>query len=282
MAEFLKQYGDTEGPLGIPIRDRQAKALEAILKALPQEDRQLCHLVTAKAPTELLDGERSDVSWISTESTDREQEIVIAKGMNDSQFAGNPLVTMNHCYSQPPVGRSLWRKRAKDGPLTGIKAKTQYPVKPVDWNTDTNWPPDSAFQLIKAGLLNGKSVGFIRLKSHSPTSQEISKNPDTYANVDRVIDEWLLVEYACTFLPTNQDSLVEAVSKSNIFVPPTWLPKAPDGPSHLPTTPAPASIPFTPFTEIEAAVRRSLEAVAPDTIINHAVQQAFHKARGGV
>jgi hypothetical protein len=47
---FLKQYGDTEGPLGIPMKDRQAKALEQILKALPAEDRVLSHLVVTKAP----------------------------------------------------------------------------------------------------------------------------------------------------------------------------------------------------------------------------------------
>jgi len=30
--------------------------------------------------------------------------------MDDSQFALNPIVTLNHDYSMPPVGRSLWRK----------------------------------------------------------------------------------------------------------------------------------------------------------------------------
>ena len=119
MTQFFKQYGDTEGPLGIPMKDKQAQAVEQILKSLPAEDRVLCRFVTTKAPTELMDGERSDVSWISTESVDRENEIVIARGMNDSQFAGNPLVTCNHSYWQPPVGRSLWRKKAKDGTLVG-------------------------------------------------------------------------------------------------------------------------------------------------------------------
>ena len=38
--------------------------LDSLLKALPAEDRQLVHLVTAKA---VMDGERADVSWITTE-----------------------------------------------------------------------------------------------------------------------------------------------------------------------------------------------------------------------
>jgi hypothetical protein len=48
-------------------------------------------------------GERSDVSWISVETPDRQKEVVIAKGMNDSQFAVNPLVTLEHNYQLPPV-----------------------------------------------------------------------------------------------------------------------------------------------------------------------------------
>src|SRR5271155_2007747 len=98
MPDFLKTYGDTEGPLGLPMKDKQAKTLEQILKALPEEDRKLIRLITAKAPAEVLDGERADVSWITTEEVDRDKEIVIAKGMNDSQFAQNPLVTLQHCY----------------------------------------------------------------------------------------------------------------------------------------------------------------------------------------
>ena len=106
--------------------------------------------------------------------------------MDDSHFKLNPIVTMNHAYCQPPVGRSLWRKRAKDGPLAGIKAKTQYPKKPDAWPND-DWHPDSVLQLIQAGMLQGKSVGFVRLKSHAPSSHEIAANP-ALAEVSRVID----------------------------------------------------------------------------------------------
>jgi hypothetical protein len=49
------------------MRDAQAAMLDNLLKALPAEDRQLVRLVSAKAPTEVTDGERADVSRISTE-----------------------------------------------------------------------------------------------------------------------------------------------------------------------------------------------------------------------
>ena len=271
---FLKQYGDTEGPLGLPMKDKQARTLDQVLRALPAEDRQLIRLVAAKAPTELLDGERADVSWITTETVDRDQEIVIARGMNDSQFAANPLVTMQHCYGQPPVGRSLWRKKTKDGQVAGIKAKTQYPARPSDW-TDACWPPDTAFALIKAGLLQGKSIGFVRLKSHGPSSHEIAAKPEL-ANVSRIIDEWLLLEYACTFLPTNQDALVESVSKSQIEMPADWLKLA-----GFDAAPAPV-VPFTALSEVEAAVRRALAGINPRALAAKAVRDACDKARGRI
>ncbi len=273
--EFLKSHYDTEGPLGIPMRDAQAQLLESLLKALPAEDRELCRLVTAKAPTEVMDGERADVSWITTEEIDRECEIVVARGMNDSHFKLNPIVTMNHAYGQPPVGRSLWRKRAKDGPLVGVKAKTQYPNKPAAWTGD--WMPDTVLALIQAGMLQGKSVGFIRLKAHAPSSHEIAADP-AMAQVRRVIDEWLLIEYACTFLPMNQAALVEAVSKSGVGAEAL----AQLGVT-MPETPVPAllpSVPFTPESEIYRAINRGIAAFDFEGLARRAVADGLDR-RGG-
>src|SRR5262245_13170279 len=104
--DFDKKHYDTEGPLGIPMRDAQATMLDGLLKALPAEDRQLVRLVTAKAPTEVMDGERADVSWITTEEIDRETEIVVSRGMNDSHFNLNPIVTKNHAYGARPSVRA--------------------------------------------------------------------------------------------------------------------------------------------------------------------------------
>src|SRR5581483_3684005 len=151
MTTFIKHYGDSEGPLGFPMADKAAQALDALLKTLPRTpEYDYRHAVVTKAPTELNPGERSDVSWISTESVDRAGEVVRARGMDDSQFQANPLVTLGHAYDLPPVGRSLWRKRTRDGNLVGIKAKTQYPARPAAWPGDDPWPPDKVFALIQA------------------------------------------------------------------------------------------------------------------------------------
>src|SRR5688500_5540201 len=118
--DFLKQYWDTEGPLGFPMKDKDAKALEEVLSKHPEHEYQ--NLVVEKAMTEVSPGERADVSWISTEDVDRQREIVLAAGMDDTHFKANPIVTMAHNYQIPPVGRSLWRKKVRDGETRGIKA----------------------------------------------------------------------------------------------------------------------------------------------------------------
>ena len=139
----------TEGPLGFPVTDRQAFALDSLLKALPKEDAfRYRKALQTKGPAEILSGERSDVSWISTEDPDRVREVVLARGMNDSQFKQNPIVTLQHAYWLPPVGKSLWRRRVKDGNLVGIKAKTQYPPRPEAWPEGEVWPSDKVFALL--------------------------------------------------------------------------------------------------------------------------------------
>jgi hypothetical protein len=217
MAPHPLTHATTEGPLGFPMTDRQAVALDQILKALPKGDEFRYRKATiAQAPSEVLSGERSDVSWISTEEPDRTGDVVLARGLNDSQYRLNPIVTMQHAWYLPPVGKSLWRKVVKDGDRHGVKAKTQYPLRPADWPRDKEWPADLAFSLVQADLLRGKSIGFLPTKVHPPSRDELTK--PGWEKVALVIDEWLLLEYACTFLPTQQNALVEAVSKSAVKV----------------------------------------------------------------
>lgn len=182
MSDWLKDhYGNTEGPLGFPMLDKYARQLDTLLKTLPKtKDFEYRKAVSQKGISELNPGERSDVSWISTESVDRAGEIVMAKGMNDSQFQGNPVVTLGHAYHIPPAGKSLWRKKSKDGELVGIKAKTQYPLMPEGWKEQ--WMPDMVFPLVQSGLLNGKSIGFLPTKAHltdKKESQKLGCDPDT-------------------------------------------------------------------------------------------------------
>jgi hypothetical protein len=68
----------------------------------------------AAPTTEFSEGERADVAWIQTAAIDLAKEIVIAASFRDDLYNANPIVTLNHSYYEPPIGRSLWRKKVED------------------------------------------------------------------------------------------------------------------------------------------------------------------------
>jgi hypothetical protein len=271
MPPFLKPYYDTEGPFGLPMRDAQAQQLDALLKTLPREAPfEPQKSILTKGIAELLPGERADISWISEESMDRQGDIVLAAGMDDAHFQLNPLVTMNHAYWMPPVAKSLWRKRATDGPLIGIKAKTQYHRRPDTWPPDTDWPPDVAFTLVQSGLLRGKSVGFLPTKVRRPSSEETERTP-ALSRVRFIIEKWILLEYACVYLPAQQHAVVESVSKNipaDVRQALGWNPQTPT--------------PFTPLSEIERALHRRLAALNIPHLFQSALDRGWQKLRGRI
>jgi hypothetical protein len=68
-------------------------------------------------------------------------------------------------------------------------------------------------------MLNGKSIGFLPLKCHTPESEEYAKAGCEAGGVKYVIDEWLLLEYAVCFIPMNSGLLVEAVCNETVDLP---------------------------------------------------------------
>jgi len=317
---WLKQhYGSAEGPLGFPMTDKQAFALEAIIKSLPKDNAYAYRKIIVgdssasgvsndpgtgaltrparhqfKAVTEVSSGERSDVSWISTEDPDRVGDVVCARGMNDGQFRLNPIVTLNHSYSMPPVGRSLWRKVVKDGPLRGVKAKTLYPPRPASWLEAKDWPADVAFSLVQADLLHGKSIGFLPVKVHVPDAQEKSQRLGDgalggHGEINLIIDEWILLEYACVVLPAQQNAVVESVSKAGSTEDAKATAVNSFGAIEFPSLPQEfqkalglghgslalqmtgldhkASIPFTSLTEMERAIAEHIQKINVQELI---------------
>ena len=297
MDHLRQYYGSCEGPLGFPMQDRQATVVDTLLKSLPKGKEFEYRRLSGErlAATETSPGERSDVSWITTESPDRQNEVVIARGMNDSQFALNPIVTLNHCYHMPPVGKSLWRKRAKDGSLVGIKAKTQYPPAPTNWPDGEGWPPDCAFALVQADLLRGKSIGFLPTAVHVPSEKERrgeerpgdgeTRGRGDWSNVELVIDEWILLEYACVFLPAQQNAVVENVSKtlpgdaamSKSFAKALGLN---EGRGARDQGRGNEGIVFTSLSEAESCIMRRIANWKPD--IDHVVREVIDRYRGRI
>jgi hypothetical protein len=179
--------------------------------------------------------------------------VPVAAGFRDDLYKANPIVTLNHSYYEPPIGRSLWRKKVKDGDRRGVKAKTAYPQRPQEW-TEPDWAPDNAWALVKSGLMAGKSIGFLTTKAHSPSDDEVRKRPEL-ANVRRIIDEWVLLEYACCWQPMNPEALVEAVNKSLVSAAALKFIGA-----ELPVA-GTGVVPFVPLSEYQKALERALAKV---------------------
>ena len=96
----------------------------------------------------------------------------------------------------------------------------------------------------------GKSIGFLPTKIHLPTEKELEQ--PGWDKVNLVIDEWLLLEYACVYLPAQQNAVVESVSKAGIGNQESGI-RQPDSRFLIPD-----SCPHTSLKAIEEAVLNRL------------------------
>jgi hypothetical protein len=116
------------------------------------------------------------------------------------------------------------------------------------------------------------SVGFLPLRVHAPDDREAHSRGWTEP-VRLVIDEWLLLEYACVTLPANQHALVEAVAKGGLSLAHPVR--------HALGLDQDRVVAFTPLEEVEQAVRRQLAAHLP-ALVEQAVAAALDRARGRI
>ena len=137
-------------------------------------------------------GERTDVSFITTDAVDRDGEVVIPAGGDWSSY--NRVVTFSHRYDQFPVGSNWWI-RAKGN---GLIAKTHYPQKPSDWG-DTPWLPS------RDSALDAATRADVHREEHRLPAPELRGV--------RIIDRWLGVEYAVAPVPCNPEAEMHAVAK---------------------------------------------------------------------
>jgi hypothetical protein len=125
----------------------------------------------------------------------------------------------------------------------------------------------------------GKIIGFLTLKSRGPTDEEIKRKPEL-SGVRRIVEEWMLLEYACCWLPMNPEALVEAVSKSGV-APETLKFVGAEMPAKPPAPPIPV-IPMTPLYEIENAIERATQALDAGANVRSLVEDTTYRLLGRV
>ena len=145
--------------------------------------------------------ERSSTELINTADLDRDNEILLPKGVVLDHYKKNPQVLWAHDYRQPPIGRAAWVK--KDPATKGLLAKTIYATTEF---------AEEIWSLVKGKFLPARSVGFIPIESHEPDEKEINRHPER-SGARRVYDKWELLEYSVVPVPSNRQALQQAVGK---------------------------------------------------------------------
>lgn len=211
----IKTYGDCTGPFGFPMDSVCAKSVEDLFKALPKDCQDLGLMRVAKVSSvqDFAEDERADISFITTDSVDRDGEVMYAKGGDFTQFRKNPVVTFAHKYDELPVGRCMWLTQDEKSGRKGWKAKTQYTPQPKNWPASLPFFPELVWHYVRERCLPGKSIGFLALEVRSPEPKEIEQRPEL-SKVRRVIPKWLALEYAIAPVPCNPDALVSSTAKA--------------------------------------------------------------------
>lgn len=129
-------------------------------------------------------------AMISTESVDRQGDIVRAAGAQLENYLRNPVVLWAHDYSQPPVARAL---SVEIIPGVGLKSTFQFP----EWGVSEQ--ADTVRRLWAGGFLNATSIGFIPM-SMTPIDPDRQWGPQD-------ITSWEMLEYSVVPVPANQNAL---------------------------------------------------------------------------
>jgi len=143
------------------------------------------------------EGERAVIAYITTNTKDRDNEIVEPSGALLDDYRKNPIVLFGHNYRDLPIGKNLWIKADKKG----LIAKTQYANHDI---------ADRIYQYRKDGFPMAQSIGFIPVvvEDYDENHDEWRKN-----GVRRRYKKWILLEYSDVPVPSNPDALQIAVSK---------------------------------------------------------------------
>ena len=142
---------------------------------------------------------------ITTETIDRDGEVLISQGMDAGEYEKNPVVFYNHDYAQP-IGKILDLRRSKGK----IDASIEFAQRPEGFNG--SYFPEFVESLVDQGIVKGISVGFVPLPGgvRKASKEDGEKDGDT---VRQVYSKWKLLEVSVAPLPANATALISAVRK---------------------------------------------------------------------
>ena len=137
----------------------------------------------------------------STESEDRDGDIIETDGWKLDNYMKNPVILYGHDYGGLPVGKSV--NIQKDSINKKLIQDVKFPTK------DEYEFADTVYRLAKSGYLNATSVGFIGLQSEPRINEKGEYLGKRYKKQE-------LLETSIVPVPSNPTALTEARSKGII------------------------------------------------------------------
>ncbi len=154
-------------------------------------------------PAAVNEKERSIVSVISTESVDRDRDVVLSSGLDVSSLKSNGVVLYMHDPCTV-IGKVLWVKKEPGR----VIAKTRFA------NTDF---ATEVFNLYKDGFMRGWSIGMDpdTMRRREPRPEEIRRNPE-WANARWIVEKAEVIEYSAVSIPANREALNKAFGDGHV------------------------------------------------------------------
>ena len=142
---------------------------------------------------------------ITTDTIDRDGEVVIPAGMNSKEYERNPTLLFGHDAAKP-IGKMIELRRESDS-IYG-----EFALAPRPEQHQGEWLPDTVGSLMRFGALRGVSIGFT--PQAGGMRQASKADIERYGSgVKRVFSKWTLLEVSVVSIPANQEALITAVSK---------------------------------------------------------------------
>lgn len=147
--------------------------------------------------------DRQFTATISTQAIDRDNEVLLSRGLRAQEFLKNPVVFWNHNYDVP-IGKAIKIM----GEPNRVRAVAKIAERPA--SHEGEWFPDTVLSLMDQGVIRGVSVGFQSTETRRPTPEDKMTFGD---KVSTIHSKWNLLEFSVVSIPANAEALIDAVDK---------------------------------------------------------------------
>lgn len=138
----------------------------------------------------------------TTDSVDREGDVLIPEGMDSRAYEMNPIVLWLHKSNEPSVAvcERLYRSPGK------VEMDMVFPPKPAGYDTANGWRPDEFKAMVDSRLINAVSVRG-NAKDTGVRKATAGDRAKYGPDCERVFHRWSLLEISLVPIGMNQDAV---------------------------------------------------------------------------